>query len=168
MAQLLAFYVLSRLRIPLVPALLPFAAFTLTWIGARLREGRWVRAGAAAAAVVALSCWTMRPLPRDRTLIRPTDYKVPYLTYYFPIEAAARVSGDWREAAEVMAESLRYEPEALESAEVYHASERAELAAAFAEVHRRWAEDLVRAGDVAAAAVENRRADELLAAAGSP
>ena len=167
-AQLLAFYVLSRLRIPLVPALLPFAAFTLTWIGARLREGRWVRAGAAAAAVVALSCWTMRPLPRGRSLIRPTDYKVPYLTYYFPIEAAARVSGDWREAAEVLAESLRYEPEALESVEVYHASERAELAAAFAEVHRRWAEDLVRAGDVAAAAVENRRADELLAAAGSP
>jgi len=170
-APLLAFYVLSRLRIPLVPALIPFAALTVVWIAERLRPRRWAPAAAGTVAILLVWLWTGRPLPPSWSLIRPRDYRVPYGTYWGPVEAAARDKGNWREAADVVGDSLRYEPAALRSVGPSHppgSTDLVELSPFFAIIHERRAEDLTRAGDPSAAAVEERRAGALRAAVGGP
>ena len=117
LAPLVIVYTLSRLRVPLAAALIPFAALTLTrlveWTGSR----RWLQAALTLAAAVAISLWTARSLPEEQMLVTPVHYKLPYVYYYQPaINAAAesaQKSGnpeDWQPVADIITESLRYEP----------------------------------------------------------
>ncbi|MHB8067500.1 MAG: glycosyltransferase family 39 protein [Desulfobaccales bacterium] len=160
--------VFSRLRIPLVALLIPFAALTTVRLLDWLRTGRAARAAAAMAALVLLSLWTMRPLPEQRPLIRGVDYCVPYGAYYYPVAEKALTEGDWPRVVNILADSLRYEPEVVKEMGVSRAAGNEEetlLAGFFARVHQQYAQALLRAGQQDAALEEAERAAALRQAA---
>ena len=68
----IAFYVLSRLRQPVVPVLLIFAGIALEAWWRTVGERRWLRAGASALGVVLATLW-LAPSP---PLHRPADYQM--------------------------------------------------------------------------------------------
>lgn len=156
-------FVASRYRVPLVAALLPFAALTivrcLEW--SRDRPGR---TAIAVSAVVVLSLWTTRPGPAARSPIRPIDYVVPYLVHYDPLSREAWNDGDWERVASLLGDSLRFEPGALRDLDAPTSDGgvlRRRLAPRFARVHARYAHALRRVGRSDAAAEHERRASEL-------
>jgi tetratricopeptide (TPR) repeat protein len=53
-ASIIAFFVVARYRLPMVPALLVFAAYFIVWLGSEMAKGRWKQAGWACAAFVCL------------------------------------------------------------------------------------------------------------------
>lgn len=137
---LLAFGVFSRLRLPLVAPLLPFAAFALVrwtgWIAAR----RIAPVAFVTSAVALLALFAGRPLPEGQPVIRPSDYSAAYIAWYGPRIDEAYRRGDPCAAAEVYAESLRYEPEAvrrIDGAGSIRFPHEAQLAAIFRKAHDR-------------------------------
>lgn len=167
LAPLLVFYTLSRFRVSLAMATIPFAALAavtlVRWAGAR-RLGR-VAAGLAALAVLAL--WTNRPLPPGRELVRRADWVVPYHTWYGPRMEAYFRRRAWREAVALLDASLRHEPavvRALLAGTAPRDEEEMRYAAFYGMVHLRLAQALERAGDVARAAREDAVARDLLRA----
>ncbi len=168
LAALLFTNVLSRLRISLVALLIPFAALAvvriLEWLWAR----RVARAAAAIAAVLLLSLWTMRPLPEQQPLIRGDDYIVPYEVYYYPLGQEALEKGDWPRVAEILKDSLRYEPAVVKEMGKSRAAGNegeAYLAVFFARVHLQYAQALEKAGRRPAALEQAQRAAALRRAA---
>jgi hypothetical protein len=105
--SLAGFVVIGRLRAPLMAALIPFAAFTLE----RFLRARPIAVAGLGGAVLAVGLWTGRPLPEGRTLIRQTDWMMPYLArYQFDVQAATD-AGDAAAAAAAYRAFLRYEPD---------------------------------------------------------
>lgn len=156
--------VTSRYRVALMALLIPFAALTVVQITKWLGNGKRLFAIVAIAAVILLSWWTMRPLTQERHLIRPVDYLVAYDTYYIPLVQEALKKKDWRRGAEILAESLRYEPAAVQqmgSSRPAGNPEEAHLASSYARVHQMYALVLQKTGRANAALKENRRAAEL-------
>ncbi len=100
-ASVVAFFVCARFRIPMVPALLVFAAFALTWSLDRWRERRWRPLGLAlvSAAVLAFLVQAV-PAAVDRTPAKGL--------WQLGIRAAA--SGDPARAVEFYRESLAHNP----------------------------------------------------------
>lgn len=167
LGSLLLADVFSRLRIPLVALLIPFAALAAVRILEWLRAGRAARAAAAMAAVLLLSLWTMRPLPEQRPLIRGVDYCVPYGAHYYPLAEKAMKEGDWPRVAEILAGSLRYEPAVVHRMGVDRSAGNEEetlLAGFFARVHQQYAQALLLAGRQDAALEQAERAAALLSA----
>ncbi len=107
MIPVLLYLVISRLRLPLLAAVIPFAALALVETARVLLKGEWGRAAALIGAACALAFVLFRPLPTGLQIIRPTDYMVPYLVMYGPEEEAARAKGDHRRVAEIIREVLR-------------------------------------------------------------
>jgi len=160
--------VFSRLRLPLVTLLIPFAALAIVRILKCLRTGRIARTGAAIAAVLLLSLWTMRPLPDQHPLIRAVDYCVPYGTYYYPMAEKAMRIGDWVRAADTLAESLQYEPAVVKAMGVARAAgneDEAQLASFFARVQQQYAQALLMSRQEDAALEQAERAAALRQAA---
>ena len=165
--HLLVFYTLSRLRIPLLPALAPFAALTLVELGRSLATGRIVWAAAVAGAALALGTWTGRPLPPGVTLVGAVDYWAAYQTYYKPLIDEAQRDGDEGRAADVFRASLAFEPAEVRGVDAAHpaaAGSTADLVTLFASVHEAFAEELARGGQAEEAQREAERARELKAA----
>ena len=111
MIPMLLYLVISRLRLPLLAAVIPFAALALVETARVLLKGEWGRAAALIGAASALAFVLFRPLPTGLQIIRPTDYVVPYIVMYGPEEEAAWAKGDHRRVAEIIREVLRREPE---------------------------------------------------------
>jgi tetratricopeptide (TPR) repeat protein len=135
---LLLFYVLSRYRLPLLPLLIPFAALTIVQITGWLWTRRLVPGVIAIAALFLLSLWTMRPLPENQALIRPSDYSAPYSYYYNPLLVEAIGKADWSRAAAILKDSLSYEPEVVKQMGTLRPAQsanEAQLASLFAQVH---------------------------------
>jgi 4-amino-4-deoxy-L-arabinose transferase-like glycosyltransferase len=166
--NLIFFYTLSRLRIPLLPALAPFAALTLVEIGRSVGSGRLGRGAVLGTAVAALGVWTGRPLPPEVPLIASVDYWAAYNTYYNPLLDQAQDDEDWTRAADVLAQSLRLEPETvrqLGSTRRARTGAEVDLATLFASVHDAYAQMLERSGQGERARREAERARSLTAAA---
>jgi 4-amino-4-deoxy-L-arabinose transferase-like glycosyltransferase len=160
-AAMMAFYVLSRFRVPLMAALIPFAALAVERIANGIARRRYAAAAAAMGALVLLALWTMRPLQQGRMKIRPMDHRAVYVVHYFPVAEAAANRGDWRESARVLGESLHTEPGFLaahDPARPAAAGLESETAAWFATVHRSYARTLGECGDEAAAREQERLA----------
>ncbi len=167
---LLAFYVLSRLRAPLVAALIPFAALAvaqaLEWAAVQSWRSR-TKVGLLAVAGILLSLWTARPLPAELPAIRPSDYITAHRVYYGILERRSRDAGDWQRVVETLREALRFEPQnvrQLKPGVPALSPEDRELGGFYAKVYRRYARALQRTGNHSAASEANERASELVEA----
>ena len=151
---LIIFYVVSRLRLPLEAAAIPFAAFALVEIFRSLLQGKWGKLFALLVAVIVLGLWTSRDLTRGLSLIRPIDYMLPYIVSYREQEAEALKRNDSRKAVEVLRAVLRFEPEDGTSV---HPS----LIRFYASIHHNLSLALKASGDEAASREEKRIAVRL-------
>jgi hypothetical protein len=158
------FFVRDRYRVPLTAALIPFAALTVVQVVQWLRDGRQAKSVLAITAIALLAAWTARPLPNDIPVIRPDDYTTSYQVYYNPLEVNARQEGNYLKAADLLLESLAFEPEMVKRlgpAHPTHSPLEAELALFFSDIHGRCAEDYRLAGRLREALRESARAKEL-------
>ena len=112
---LVFFFPVARYRLPMAAGLIPFAAMTLVQMLRWAMSAQRRKLLAAAACVVLVGAWTGRALPGNQPIIRAADYKAPYEFYYTPLIAEAMNGGQWQQAADAIAEYLRYEPEFLRS-----------------------------------------------------
>jgi 4-amino-4-deoxy-L-arabinose transferase-like glycosyltransferase len=165
LAPLLVFYTLSRFRVSLEVAVVPFAAAALVQL-LRWTAGRRLAAtGAALAALAGLALWTSRPLGPDRPLVRRADWVVPFDTYYGPRMEDAFRRRDWAAAVALLDRALREEPPtvtALRAGAPAADDEAVRYASFFGMVHFRLAQALERVGDAARAAEESSVATALL------
>ena len=167
-ATMLLFQPLSRLRAPLLAALIPFAAFALVRTVDLAAAGRRTAAGLAVLAAVALGLWIGRPLAAGRSLLRAADCQVPFVFVYGPEYRDAAGRGDWREAAGIALRALASEPEAVRQLQwgtVAATGDDRGCALAYAGFYGLAAEALDHAGEPRGAEIARRRADELAAAA---
>jgi 4-amino-4-deoxy-L-arabinose transferase-like glycosyltransferase len=172
LAALLVFFVRDRFRAPLTAALIPFAALTLGvvlhWLIVRPKTAaHTTRVGAVLGGVVLMGLWTARPLPENIPLLRPADYFVSYEFYYNPREVQAKQAGDNFRAAEILADSLRFEPAAVQELGPSHrptSPQEAALGRFFAVVHRRCSDDYQLARRPQEAQRELARAREIAVA----
>ncbi|HVH07666.1 MAG TPA: hypothetical protein VNE71_16865, partial [Myxococcota bacterium] len=165
LAPLLVFYVLSRFRVSLALALIPFAAAALVTLLRWTAERRWGRCAAALVALAVLGAWTWRPLGADRALIRRADWVVPLEVYYAPRMEDDFRRRDWRAAVALLDRALALEPPevtALRAGEPPRNDDAVQYASVYGMVHFRLAQALERAGDTERAAKESRIARALL------
>jgi hypothetical protein len=165
--HLLVFYTLARLRIPLLPALAPFAALTLVELGRGVAARRPLRVVVVATAVLAVALWTGRPLPAGLPLVGTVDYWAAYHTFYKPQIEQAQRDDDPARAADVFRASLAFEPDAVRALDAAHPPSdgaTADLANLFGSVHEAYGEELQRAGRGDEAQREAERARELAVA----
>lgn len=142
LAVLLGFGVFSRLRLPLVSALLPFAGFALVRFADLALSRRFAPLAAAGAALAVLVAWTLRPLPPGHPRIRPSDYSAAYIAHYGPEVDAAYASHDPCSAASIYERSLGFEPAELRGFAGRTPPElpyQVQLAAIYRKVHARHA-----------------------------
>lgn len=172
LAPLVLFYVLSRFRMPLMAALIPFAALVLVRLGESLWRRHWGAASVLAISCVLLLLWTAQPLPPGNPRIRRPDYTAPWRTYYGPEAQRAGEEGHWRKAARLLGEFLDLSPPSVREiglAAPLRAPLPAEipLVQLIGNVHLYHAEALAKSGRAAESLEEKRRAVELLRAAGA-
>jgi 4-amino-4-deoxy-L-arabinose transferase-like glycosyltransferase len=164
LATLLLSFPLSRYRVELMALLIPFAALTVVQIATWLENRKKLTALFAISVLILVSWWTMRPLPLKSQLIRPADYIAALDIYYIPLEQAALREQDWQRGAEVLAMSLRYQPEVVQQMGPSHppmTSPEARLASYYARLHQDYALALEMTGLEETALKEKRRAAEL-------
>jgi len=167
LAIMVVFYVLSRFRVSLLAALLPFAALALVQTSEWLLARRWALSAGAVAVLVALSFWTMRPLPWDQPLIRPEDYMVDFLLYD-PLGRRAAAQNDWPQVAAVLERSLQFEPQAVQEmgkSRLPRGEGEIKLARWYAVVHSQYAQALDKMGREREFQEQEQRALELFRAA---
>ncbi|MCC6459162.1 MAG: glycosyltransferase family 39 protein [Saprospiraceae bacterium] len=107
---LVGFYVLGRLRTPLVVLLLPFAAFALVECWCKWSANKRV---ALAHIGIAALCWyflAWKPFRPAATRLDPTDYTVLYDLVYKERVLHLATAQAWTEAAALHAEFLQNEP----------------------------------------------------------
>jgi Flp pilus assembly protein TadD/4-amino-4-deoxy-L-arabinose transferase-like glycosyltransferase len=107
---LLMFYVLGRFRIPLMAALIPFAALTLVEAVRGMGDGRYGRVMMLTATVGLLAVWTGRPARTP--LLRAADWLVPFVVRYQPQFDAAMAAHNPAAAAAAYLAFFREEPAA--------------------------------------------------------
>jgi hypothetical protein len=107
---LLAFYVLSRFRVTLALALLPFAAMAMVqWID-WMRTGRWRPAVLFVVLTGATALWIINRGPTFQPLVRADDYGATWITHYRPKIQEAIRKNELDNAAMLMQQLLRFEP----------------------------------------------------------
>ena len=139
----LAFVPLSRHRLGLLAALLPFAGLAGWQIGDWLRRRRFKPAAAAVLGSLALLVPMLRPLPEPLDRVRVADYVAVHEAYTAPCERRALAGGDRTAAARVLAGFLAQQPAGLTTAGT-PSRRRCQLAEIFGQVHARQAEHLER------------------------
>ena len=161
---LMAFFVVDRFRMPMAAAMIPFAGLTMARLAEYLASHTWKPAAAAIAAILVLWLAIARPFSEDRPLIRVSDWRAPYRVYYDPRCASAQEAGNWQEAADIYAESLRnLPPEIVRTGPSRPArdADEAELASFYSRVYYIRSQLLMRCNRKQEAQAEYRRAVEL-------
>ncbi len=116
LVPMLLFNVLGRFRLPMVVAVLPFAAMSVVQAAAWLSERRWWKGGCTVAAAVLLGVWFSRPLPAEVSLARGCDFAATFGFYYqAPVMEAVR-GQRWPEAITYLENFVRHEPPVLRDA----------------------------------------------------
>jgi 4-amino-4-deoxy-L-arabinose transferase-like glycosyltransferase len=164
-ATLVVFEHTSRLRIGLVPLLLPFAGFALVRTAQWIRKRRWLPAAGALVGAAVVAGFIARPLPDGKERIAPADAAVPLQTFYEPRSLAAAAREDWSEAARLLQQGTRDAPNWLRvpAAGRKLTGDERSLAALWVNAHERCAEYLIRAGRVADALPHRRLAQSIAA-----
>jgi len=104
-ALLIVFFVLSRLRLPLISVMIPFAAYALVYAF----ENRNKVSAALLIGVILLAFWVHRPLQSSK--IRYADYAIPYHIYYKDILRKAELQNRPEKGIEAIESFLQYQPE---------------------------------------------------------
>ena len=143
-ASVVVFVVIGRLRLPLVTALMPFAALTVVEAVRLTRERRIAATLALIVAVVAAGAWTGRPRASDQLDIRTADWLLPFSVHYEHRVNDAIERKDWAGAAAVYRE---YFVQAAPTAADIAAAEDSTLAPTVARMHAIRASLLARAGE---------------------
>ncbi len=163
-ASILLVYVASRFRTPLLAALVPFAAFTVTRLIEYAKTGGPRVVIVLSAALILISFWTMRPLPKNVPLIRTADCGAPYEFYYRPRLAAAKTINNLDEMLELYAAFLRSEPQSIRKLTAgtlpQNQSDR-DTALLFSRFRRMYAQALIQAKQMEKAQKVLQRAVEL-------
>lgn len=114
LVALIAFMVMSRVRVPLVAALIPFAGLTSVRVYAAIRQRRWLASAATITAVLAAAVFIGRPLPPSVRPFRTFDFVVESeLTHAARIRSALEASDlpaaeqSFRAAITDVAEAIR-------------------------------------------------------------
>ena len=162
LAVLVIFYQISRLRLPPVVAMIPFAAFGAVCLARLVRRSRYGRLSAALAATGVLAALLLRPLPDGRTLLRPADYGVTGEIARH-LAGLRMEAGDLEGALRVVERQLAVEPPALRELDPAAGQARlawhdAEASGAFAPLHGLAAELYAEQGRLDRAREERRRA----------
>jgi 4-amino-4-deoxy-L-arabinose transferase-like glycosyltransferase len=156
---LLMFYVLGRFRLPVLVLVLPFCAQALVALIEWGRAGQLRRVAPAAVAVLLVGVWTGAALGPRQTLIRVSDWILPYSAFYQSKVYEALDARDAATASRWYVEFFqRYEPELERRA----LPGNAPLALELADMHRECAQILSAAHDPTGAERHRARADELL------
>ncbi len=151
---------ISRYRIPLVAVLLPFAGFTIYQLIDWVRTKKFIQVSITIVILVSLSLFTMRPLPDHLSLIRTQDYISAYKIHYIPLIQQAKENQDWHRVANILSESLRYEPNVLQQLDPSHSvknKDESDLISWFVRVHYSYAQALQKIGEIESANVEFQR-----------
>jgi 4-amino-4-deoxy-L-arabinose transferase-like glycosyltransferase len=163
-AALMTFFVLGRLRVPMLAALIPFASVALVHLARARRQ-----AAIAAVAVLALGLWTGRPLSPGQPLIGTTDWLTPFLAkYQFQVNDALQAR-DGAAATAAYLEFLRYEPDLSgheRAGDVLVDPSDRETARTFGQIHAVCAGLLREAGRVEDAQRQSVKAASLFGLAG--
>ncbi len=159
------FYHLSRFRVPVAMAMIPFAGFALAAALEAMRARRWKPLAAGLAAVLLVAAFVSRPLPPDRPRIRVADYGVANeITGH--LVARLEEEGSPEEALALLDRQLRTEPEALrdlrpDGAESRIPVQAALLAGSFRPLHQRAARLCLQLGRAEEAEAQARAAVRL-------
>ncbi len=168
--MMLVFHVTSRFRVSLIAVLLPFSAFALARMFAWIQARDFRRLVLSLIAVVLLFFAMEEPLlPEGFPLIRSADYMSTYNTYYDPKIEQAFNNNDWQSVIDTIKDSLRFEPAEVSELGAVRAAannNEIELARFYSEVYQNYALALRHEGQTDEAALQERRATELLRAAG--
>lgn len=169
LGPLVVFYVLSRLRVPLVVAMMPFAAFAIIQVTDRLLAHRF--AGVVAPVVLfGVLLWGMaRPLVPERPLVGSGPHLLAMHYYYLPEATRLREAGDNDAALRVLEAQLATRPAFIDELGLNRSvktKDEAVLAGdVFARLHRLCAEAAVDAERHPLALRHASQADRLEAAA---
>lgn len=164
---LMLFTQVGRLRVPLVAALVPFAAFAIVQVHDWLWSSR-IKGAALLAVFGLVTAWTLNDTPRGLAEFRAADFNTMYQLYYNPRIEAAVQQEDWPGAANLLRRSLRSEPQPvreLTSGASVQSKEEADLVELFAAVRSSLAIALTQSNQPGEAANERQRSAELLAIA---
>ena len=169
LTTLVFFYSISRLRLPVAVAMIPFAAFGGVAIARAALARRWTRLAAAALVVVPLGGLVLRPLPPGVARIRVADYGVPNEIALHLTERRL-AAGDLGGAERMLARQIALEPSDLAAADPRGGQTRlsplsAELAGSFAPLHAALARVHSEQGRAREAQQQERRAGILRALA---
>lgn len=162
--SILIVYVAARFRVPLLVALLPFAALTVTHIVDGLRKRIVRKTLLICVSLILVSFWTMSPLPKNVSLIRTADCLAPYTFYYQPHLLTAQAEGNLTKFLTIFEALLRHEPQSIRRLSFVspprNQSDR-DTALLFSRFRRMYASALLQAGRNEEARIVVRRANEL-------
>ena len=162
--SILLVYVASRFRTPLIAALIPFAAFSIYRLieGVKKRKSQTILL--LSVALVLISFWTMRPLPKTVPLVRTADCGAPYEFYYRPRLSAAKSENNLDQRLKLYEDFLNSEPRSIRKlrsdATPQNQSDR-NTAFLFSRFRRMYAKALLQAKQKEQAQVVLKRAGEL-------
>lgn len=159
---LVVFLVLSRYRIPLEAAMIPFAGFAVAEILKNF-QSNIKYALIMVAGIIVVAVFVGRPLPESITFIRGVDYQQPYNFYYQKIIDDDLKRGDITGALNTMTSFMKLEPYDVKKLNVTSSLNSYErvLAMVYADFHKIYSSLYARAGNEEEAKVEKERADEL-------
>ena len=161
----LVFVPLSRHRLGLLVALLPFAGLCLHSITCWLQQLRFKQALATLLGAIVLMAPMWRAIPEGRGRIRPSDHIAAHEAYYAPLEAAALKAGNPEEASRLLAEFLELEPPGLLMGKP-PSQRTCQLAEVFGQVHARQADHKLQLGMPDKSRKHRARADALFVVSG--
>lgn len=110
------FFIHARLRLPLVAALIPFAAFMAMYVIRNLLN-RNFQIGYLLGLVILIGIFANRPLPKNQTKIRVEDFVVAYDNYYRPIVHQALMDKKAIFAKNTLEQFLEERPEFIDKVE---------------------------------------------------
>jgi hypothetical protein len=110
LVPLAVFYMLSRFRVPLIVAMMPFAAFAVVQVADRLLVRRFARVAAPMVAFAVLLAIMARPIDPPRPLVEAGAYSLPMHRYYLPKIERACQAGDHAAAVEIFESMLATRP----------------------------------------------------------
>jgi 4-amino-4-deoxy-L-arabinose transferase-like glycosyltransferase len=119
LVQMVLFSVMARYRLPILMALLPFAAFALVQLARWGIQLKW-QAAAALGAMLAIGAWTGRPMAANPSLIRCCDATGLFRAYYEKPLDKIVAAKEYPRASEMLEEYLRFEPPVVKWMDARH------------------------------------------------
>ena len=166
-AQLTLLYTLTRFRVVLVVALLPFAGFAVAQVYTAIRARHWGVSGASVAAAILVFVFSVRD---DRALLEPVELVTrgeiyQRITCFFgPRWKAAMAEEDWEGSLEIMAQVHEQRPPFIDALgprrktrDIYEY----EIGLLYSEVYNLIADAAIQIGDQKRATEARQRAREL-------